>query len=75
MDLIIPAISAVASGIVKHIDWRKMGERVANAGVDSATKALWKRLKPGEQADLAKHTLEIFVEQFNRELESTTPVR
>jgi hypothetical protein len=66
-------ISVFVTAVLALVDWKKVLKSLATDAVDRGTKSLLSRLKPDERERSAKRVVEIFVEEFEGELDDKTP--
>jgi hypothetical protein len=59
----------IASAVLALVDWKKVLKNVATEAADKGGKNLLSRLKLDEQEKSSRHMVELFVEQFVKELE------
>jgi len=67
------ALSAAAHAVVSKIDWSALSENLVKQGASGAGKGLLARVKAEkERIELARAAVSLYVEQFTKELETTT---
>ena len=67
-------ISLIVTAVMAAVDWKKVFKNLATEAAGKGAKRLLNRLKPDEREIAAKHTIELFVEEFMGELEDKTPL-
>jgi hypothetical protein len=66
------------AAIVGALNWKDVGQKLASEAATGAAKAggksHWHRLKPGEREKAAKRAIELFSEEFLKELDDKSPL-